>query len=292
MDYDFYILDKQTPEPVRRDLFVLIKDFLSNMSCDYPDFDLWLVKIQSQLETDMRSIIVCKSISDDKILGVSILKKTLTENKICTLRVANKYQRMYIGSKLMELSIRILEDEKPLITVSEDHIAEFSSLLKSFGFEYKNKVKSLYVKDKYEYFYNKPYEPHSVLMSIKPQYAMAIASGEKMIEFRKRPLAKSVNRIYVYASAPLKRIIGYFDVSDVVCDTPTALWNCFSSIGCIEKKNYFDYYSNNEYAYGIKIKQYHALNKCKNPVMFSGSFTPPQSFMYINNKKFLNWLNK
>lgn len=291
MEYNFYILNRLTPDPIRKESFVSLKDFLSGMSCDYPHFDLWLDKIQSQLDTEMRSVIVCKSSSDDEILGVSILKKTSLENKICTLRVAHKCQRMHIGSRLMEMSLRILEDEKPLITVSEDHIVEFTTLLKHFGFVYKNKVKSLYIKGKYEYFYNKPYEHQNILMSIKPQYADAIVRGEKLIEFRKQPIASTVKRIYVYSSYPQKRIIGYFDVEDVVCDSPNLLWQKYSHIGCIERKSFFDYFKGKSQGFGVMIKKFHPLADLKNPKEFDNSFRAPQSFCYIDNVEFLNWIN-
>lgn len=292
MNYIFYVLDCLTPEPIRCDTFVSIKRFLSNMSCDYPDFNFWLDKIQSQLNTNMRSIVVCKSVSDDKILGVSILKKSSEENKICTLRVANECQRMHIGSRLMEMSLRILEDDKPLITVSEDHIIEFSALLKRFRFAFKNKIKSIYINDKYEYFFNKPYEHQNVLMSIKPQYAEAIAKGKKIIEFRKKPIAKSVKRVYVYATSPIKRIIGYFDIENIVCDTPSSLWNSFSEYGCIPRNKYDEYYNGKDCAYGILIKQFHAFDEYKDPKILYDTFRAPQSFRYIDNIEFLKWLNQ
>lgn len=291
MEYNFYIIDRMTPEPIRCETFVLIKDFLSCMSCDYPNFDHWLEKIQSQLNTDIRSIIICKSSGDDDILGVSILKKYSKENKICTLRVVNKCQRMHIGSRLLEMSLRILDDEKPLITVSEDHVNEFSTLLKRYGFVYMNKVKSLYIKGKYEYFYNKPYEHHSVLMSIKPKYADAISRGEKLIEFRKQPIASTAKKIYVYSSYPVKRIIGFFEVENIVSESPSLLWQKYAPIGCIDKESFFDYFNGKRLGYGILIKKFHLLTCPKDPKEFDNTFKAPQSFCYLDNVEFLNWID-
>ncbi len=42
------------------------------------------------------------------------------------------------------------------------------------------------------------------LMSIHPQYANAIVEGTKRVEFRKRPLARNVTHVIVYATAPVK----------------------------------------------------------------------------------------
>ena len=55
-----------------------------------------------------------------------------------------------------------------------------------------------------------------VLLSIKPQYADKILSGDKKFEFR-RLLYKSPNvkKIIIYATSPVMRVIGEFDVATV-----------------------------------------------------------------------------
>jgi len=54
----------------------------------------------------------------------------------------------------------------------------------------------------------------AILLSIKPEWAEKIYNGEKTIEWRKsRPRIDRNNRhmrVYVYETAPVKRITGYF----------------------------------------------------------------------------------
>lgn len=56
----------------------------------------------------------------------------------------------------------------------------------------------------------------SILMSIKPEYANQIFLGSKKCEYRKRILKQPFKRVYVYASSPVKRIVGYIDVDYVL----------------------------------------------------------------------------
>ena len=54
----------------------------------------------------------------------------------------------------------------------------------------------------------------AILLSIKPEWAEKIYNGEKTIEWRKsRPRIDRNNhhtRVYIYETAPVKRITGYF----------------------------------------------------------------------------------
>ena len=74
----------------------------------------------------------------------------------------------------------ILNCEKPLITVSEKLICDFLPFLRKFDFKLVSKVKSLYLEGHYEYFFNKEYSHTNILLSIKPQYANAIFSGDTL----------------------------------------------------------------------------------------------------------------
>ena len=85
---------------------------------------------------------------------MSILKSTFTEKKICTFRVISDYQKMGIGTELMRQSIIELETTKPLITVSETRVYEFSKLFETFSFKNHSEKDSYYIKDKKEFIFN------------------------------------------------------------------------------------------------------------------------------------------
>lgn len=126
---------------------------LSFLEKDYPGFRrwYWLKVIPGVFQGD-RKVIIKKD--SNTILGVSILKKTAFENKICTLWVNNTYRGKGIGRDLLSQSIDSLEDHHPLISVSEHRIAELRPLLSEFNFHFINSYLSIYQKDVTEYSFN------------------------------------------------------------------------------------------------------------------------------------------
>lgn len=124
----------------------------------------------------------------------------------------------------------------------------------------------------------------NVILSIKPVYANAIISGVKKVEFRKKIFKKSVDKIFIYSSAPQKMIIGYFTFSEIVEDTPENLWGKFNKIGGINKKDFFEYYKGIERGYSIIINKYEKFKNEIDPIEFIEEFSAPQSYIYIDEK--------
>lgn len=133
-----------------------IYSFLEVLEDEYPDFQKWYFDKVFDIETlpNSRSIIICEYKSE--ICAVSILKSG--EKKICTFRVAEKFQGLKIGSNLMKNSIEILKTPKPLITVSEDKILQFKKIFSNFDFNLFKEYNNYYNNYKIEYSYNKPIE--------------------------------------------------------------------------------------------------------------------------------------
>lgn len=124
------------------------------------------------------------------------------------------------------------------------------------------------------------------LMAIHPRYAEAILDGCKHVEFRKRPLASDVRTVVIYATAPVKRVVGEFTVDRIVIASPEALWEVAGSVGGIDKPSYYGYYAASDTAIGILVgvaRRYpfglplHALNP--EPAV-------PQSFAYLPADQF------
>ena len=156
-------IDRNTPFDVLSSFFNRIRIFLADLEDCYPFFTNWLNKVFTELkESDNRKILLCLD-ENVNILGIAILKNDTKEKKICTLRVHKEYQRKGIGTALLKRSIEELNDSSPLITVSERQIDDFSIFLSKNGFKLKDKVKSIYRKGEYEYFYNKEYKHTAVI---------------------------------------------------------------------------------------------------------------------------------
>jgi predicted transcriptional regulator len=120
-----------------------------------------------------------------------------------------------------------------------------------------------------------------VLLSIKPEFASKIFDGSKRYEYR-RVIFKNqeVSRIIVYASDPIKRIIGEFEIEDILQDEPWILWLKTKNYAGISKKRFFEYFTNKSQGYAIKIKTTRMYNYplSLNSFMIS---SPPQSFIYL-----------
>jgi len=121
-----------------------------------------------------------------------------------------------------------------------------------------------------------------VLLSIKPEFALKIFDGSKRYEYR-RVIFKNqeVNRVIVYASDPVKQIIGEFEIEDILHEDPESLWVKTKRHAGISKKRFFNYFTNKSKGYAIKVK---ATRVYDNPLPLSSFMisSPPQSYMYLS----------
>ncbi len=99
-----------------------------------------------------------------------------------------------------------------------------------------------------------------LVVSIKPEYANKIFSGEKTIELRKCvPNVQSGDTILIYVTAPVKAFKGIGKVKNIVEGTPTVIWNNYNKTSGINKQAFFDYYSNTNKAVGILLSEIQEL---------------------------------
>lgn len=122
-----------------------------------------------------------------------------------------------------------------------------------------------------------------VVMSVHPRYADAIMEGRKKIEFRKRPLAHDVVVVWVYATAPVQQIIGYFEVGGSVLAAPRDLWRQFGKVGCIDRADFDRYYATAVLGAGIRIRKVTRLAVPMPIGELLPSGVPPQSFAYVGS---------
>src|SRR5581483_4105130 len=123
---------------------------------------------------------------------------------------------------------------------------------------------------------------NTALLSIYPKFADSILSGEKKVEFRKTKMNKGVNRVVIYSTAPVKKVVGYFEVKEVLAKRPAELWKEFEGATGIPYEEFSSYYHGKKEAIGIVVGK---TVKLKRPLPLNAlgeSLTPPQSFRYIN----------
>ena len=126
---------------------------LESLSSEYPDFATWYWnKVVPELKTSKRIIKCCYL--GQKIAGIIILKDTVDEKKICTLRVFDEFQRRGIGEKLLNCAKFSLHCEKPLVTVPQVHFQEYKELFAKAGFIVYKVYSDYYKHGSKEYAYN------------------------------------------------------------------------------------------------------------------------------------------
>ena len=54
--------------------------------------------------------------------------------------------------------------------------------------------------------------------------------------------ATDVDKVYVYASKPISKIVGYFTIKRIIDDSPSMIWNMTHEDGGISKKYFLDYF--------------------------------------------------
>lgn len=127
----------------------------------------------------------------------------------------------------------------------------------------------------------------NVLLSIKPEFADRILTGEKRYEFRRSIFKdpQKVDTVFMYASLPVQRIVGMFTFSGVIEEHPEALWDNYGSeSGMKDKKRFLGYFDGKESGYAIEIEQAHELGDPVDPKTLIEGFRPPVSFQYVNGE--------
>jgi predicted transcriptional regulator len=122
----------------------------------------------------------------------------------------------------------------------------------------------------------------SILLSIKPEFAEKIFAGLKKFEFR-RVIFKSpsVYRVVVYASSPVQRVIGEFEIDGILSLGKGKLWRRTKRHSGIEKSFFYEYFRGRKNGFAIKIKcprRYPTPFPLKH---LCNTSRPPQSFMYL-----------
>ena len=122
----------------------------------------------------------------------------------------------------------------------------------------------------------------NVLLSIKPKFVESILNGEKRYEFRKVIFKKkSVEKVYIYSSSPVKKIVGTFIVGDIIEDHPKRIWEkCHKKSG-IDEDQFFNYFNGRKIGFAIAIECLEPMEEPIDPRNLLPDFVPPQSFCYF-----------
>jgi predicted transcriptional regulator len=126
----------------------------------------------------------------------------------------------------------------------------------------------------------------NIFMSIKPFYANQIISGKKLYEYRTIRPKQDVMHIVIYASSPLRKILGIAYVEEIIAGTASSIWHRTNEKGGIDENSFFKYFCGRKIAYAYKLSKVRKLAEEKSPAQLLDNFLIPQSFSYINDLLF------
>lgn len=121
----------------------------------------------------------------------------------------------------------------------------------------------------------------TVLLSIKPEFAEKIFNGTKKFEFRKSIFKNTdVQKVVVYASSPVQRVIGEFTIDTILNDDIDTIWEQTARYAGITRDFYLSYFAHKEKAYAIKIRKTKRYAKARRLSDYNLQVAP-QSFAYV-----------
>ena len=121
----------------------------------------------------------------------------------------------------------------------------------------------------------------NAILSVKPEYATKILSGEKLYEYRKTVFRRPVEKVYIYASSPVCMIVGEFQIDHILKESPKTLWDITHSESGVNKAFFFRYFKGKSKAYAIKVKDVVSYAIPLSPYTVQEDFKAPQNYIYV-----------
>ena len=118
------------------------------------------------------------------------------------------------------------------------------------------------------------------LLSLHPRFASAILDGEKKVELRRSSFAQDVSHVVVYCTAPVRRIVGWFEVAAIDIDRPAALWRRYRDVAGVNATEFREYFDGAKRGTAIAVGDVTRLARPA-PLTQVGLFAAPQSYRYL-----------
>lgn len=121
----------------------------------------------------------------------------------------------------------------------------------------------------------------NIVISINPEHVENIINGIKKYEYRTKAAKKDINKIIIYETFPIKKIVGEAEIIDVLMMSPEELWDATKDYSGITKDFFDQYFKNRDIAYAYKLGKIKVYEQPLELIDF-GIKNAPQSFVYVN----------
>jgi predicted transcriptional regulator len=126
------------------------------------------------------------------------------------------------------------------------------------------------------------------IFSIKNEYSEKIFTNKKQVEFRRQDVRiKENERCFIYTTAPVKKITGYFVVKEKIRLPIEKLWKKTRVIAGVTRSQFMEYFKGCMEGTAIffkRVKRFAqdlTLDELKQIIR---NFTPPQSYCNIDDR--------
>lgn len=131
-----------------------------------------------------------------------------------------------------------------------------------------------------------PVAHRTVVISIHPRFVDLILKGEKRVEFRRTWAKKPVDRLLIYATAPVMKIVAVVPVLEVLNLTVTGLWKLAKEHGGgLTREELRRYFQGKPKGYGILLGPVSKVGGQVPSSFRPPRFQAPQSFRYLTEKE-------
>ena len=118
-----------------------------------------------------------------------------------------------------------------------------------------------------------------IIISINPEHVNNIINGTKKYEYRTKAAKKDVNKLIIYETMPIKKVVAEAEIVAVLALDPNALWEKTKEYSGITKKFFDEYFKNRKIAYAYKLGKIKVYDEPKALAEFGLKSAPP-SFAY------------
>lgn len=119
-----------------------------------------------------------------------------------------------------------------------------------------------------------------IIISINPEHVEKIINGTKKFEFRTKAAKNDIDKIIIYETTPVKKVVAEAEIIDVLCMAPEEMWSNTMDFAGVTKEYFDSYFSNRKVAYAYKLGKVKVYKESKTLEEF-GLKAAPQSFAYV-----------
>ncbi len=119
------------------------------------------------------------------------------------------------------------------------------------------------------------------LISVHPEYADKLLSGEKKVELRRSRMSASVTHLVLYATCPRKAVVGWVEVSGIEEASPSRIWESHKQHAGLSRASFRRYFKGASIATAISVRAPHQLVEERLLGDVLPDSVPPQSWRYL-----------